>query len=92
MWAMSSRFQGDKDMVVINNSIGGWLNPPTYGYRRDEKGSLETKLIFDCTRPLGLGREFPTPTRVPPEVRERMDPRDYVRSVTDTDLGRFAIG
>ena len=52
LWALATRFQADKDLVVINNSIGSRLNPPTYGYRRDDKGTLETKLIFDCTRPL----------------------------------------
>jgi 2,5-furandicarboxylate decarboxylase 1 len=85
MWALSSRFQADKDLAIINNSIGGWLNPPTYSYRRDEKGALETKLIFDCTRPLTA--KFPVPTRVPPEVKERMDPGDYVRPLSDAELG-----
>jgi 2,5-furandicarboxylate decarboxylase 1 len=87
MWAMSSRFQADKDMVTINNSIGGWLNPPTYAYHRDDKGSLETKLIFDCTRP--MNSNFPEATRVPPDVRERMNPEDYVRGLNDTDLDRL---
>lgn len=87
MWAMSSRFQADKDMVIIKNSIGGWLNPPTYAYRRDDKGSLETKLIFDCTRPLNT--DFPMPTRVPPDVRERVNPSEFVRRVADGDLERF---
>lgn len=85
LWAFATRFQGDKDMVVINNSIGGWLNPPTYAYRRDEKGSLETKLIFDCTRPMPPAR-FPAATRVPPEVVARMDPAEYVRPLARTDL------
>ena len=62
LWALATRFQADKDLVVINNSIGSRLNPPTYGYRRDEKGTLETKLIFDCTRPLSAGK-FPDATR-----------------------------
>ncbi|MPZ52406.1 MAG: UbiD family decarboxylase [Acidimicrobiia bacterium] len=89
MWAFATRFQADKDMVVINNSIGGWLNPPTYGYQRDKKGSLETKLIFDCTRPLGMDREFPTPAGVPAEVKERMNPDDYVRSLSDAEYELF---
>jgi 2,5-furandicarboxylate decarboxylase 1 len=84
LWALSTRFQADKDLVIIPNSIGGWLNPPTYAYRRDEKGSLETKLIFDCTKPMPPAK-FPPATRVPPEVRERMDPGDYVRPVSEKD-------
>jgi 2,5-furandicarboxylate decarboxylase 1 len=84
MWALSTRFQADKDLVIINNSIGGWLNPPTYSYRRDEKGTLETKLIFDCTKPLSA--EFPTPTSVPADVKERMHPADYVNKITDSAI------
>ena len=85
LWALATRFQADKDLVVINNSIGSRLNPPTYGYRRDEKGTLETKLIFDCTRPLSAGK-FPVATRVPPDVKERMNPADYVRPLSEGDL------
>ncbi len=85
LWALATRFQADKAMVVINNSIGSRLNPPTYGYRRDEKGTLETKLIFDCTRPLSAGK-FPIATRVPPEVKERMNPGDYVRPLSEQDI------
>lgn len=89
LWAMATRFQGDKDMVTINNSIGGWLNPPTYAYQRDQKGTLETKLIFDCTRPLGVDREFPIAAGVPRDVKERMDPSEYVRSLSDGEVSGF---
>ena len=85
MWALSTRFQADKDLVIIPNSLGGWLNPPTYGYRRDEKGALETRLIFDCTRPMAPA-PFPIATRVPPDVKERMNPADYVRALTEQDV------
>ena len=85
LWALATRFQADKDLVTINNSVGSRLNPPTYGYRRDEKGTLESKLIFDCTRPLSAGI-FPAATRVPPEVKARMNPGDYVRPLSEGDL------
>jgi len=90
MWAMATRFQGDKDMAVINNSLGGWLNPPTYAYKRDEKGSLETKIIFDCTRP--LNSNFPAKAGVPAEVRDRIDPSQYVRSLNEDELKLFSEG
>lgn len=92
MWAFATRFQGDKDMVVINNSIGGWLNPPTYGYQRDKKGSLETKLIFDCTRPIGGEHEFPKPAGVPADVKARMDPSDFARSLSDDEYNWLTEG
>ena len=91
LWALATRFQADKDLVVINNSIGSRLNPPTYGYRRDEKGTLETKLIFDCTRPLSAGK-FPDATRVPPDVKARMNPDDYVRPLSEGDLAYIRGG
>lgn len=89
MWAFSTRFQGDKDLVTIANSMGGRLNPPTYGYQRDEKGGLETKLIFDCTRPLGAKHEFPTPAKVPSDVKDRVDLAGTVREATPDDLAIF---
>jgi 2,5-furandicarboxylate decarboxylase 1 len=81
LWALATRFQADKDLVTIRNSIGSHLNPPTYAYRRDEKGTLETKLIFDCTRPLS-GREFPPATRVPPAVKERFRSSEHAVPLT----------
>ena len=87
MWAMATRFQADKDMAMIKNSLGGWLNPPTYSYRRDEKGSMETKLIFDCTRP--MTGNFPQKAGVPPDVKERMNPEDYVRALNEEEYGLF---
>lgn len=91
LWALATRFQADKDLVTINNSIGSRLNPPTYGYRRDEKGTLESKLIFDCTRPLSAGK-FPEATRVPPDVKARMNPGDYVKPLSEGDLAYIRGG
>jgi 2,5-furandicarboxylate decarboxylase 1 len=90
LWALSTRFQADKDLTMITNTIGSRLNPPTYGYRRDEGGGLETKLIFDCTRPLGAG-SFPPAARVDPDVRARIDPAEYIRELTDEDVAALRI-
>ncbi|HXT87739.1 MAG TPA: UbiD family decarboxylase [Trebonia sp.] len=84
LWALATRFQADKDLAVLNNSVGSRLNPPTYGYHRDEKGGMESKMIFDCTRPLGV--DFPVATRVPLDVKERLDPAEYTRPVTADEL------
>jgi 2,5-furandicarboxylate decarboxylase 1 len=86
LWALATRFQADKDLTIIPNSIGGRLNPVTYGYKRDEKGPLETKLIFDCTRPAAPA-QFPPACRVPPEVVARMDPAAFTRPWRTQDLG-----
>ena len=44
---MATRFQADRDLTIMPNFLGGHLNPVTYGYHREEKGPMETKLIFD---------------------------------------------
>jgi 2,5-furandicarboxylate decarboxylase 1 len=90
MWALATRFQADKDLTIIRNTIGSRLNPPTYGYRRDETGGLETKLIFDCTRPVPPAT-FPSAARVPADVRARMDPAHYVRALRDEDYSALGF-
>lgn len=81
MWAFTTRFQGDRDMIVMPNFLGGHLNPVTYGYHRDEKGPMETKIIFDCTKP-APPITFPPACRVPPEVVERVNPAGVVVDYT----------
>jgi 2,5-furandicarboxylate decarboxylase 1 len=76
LWCLATRFQADRDLTVMPNFLGGQLNPSTYGWRREEKGPMETKLIFDCTKPAGV--DFPAMCRVPPEVVARMDPADWL--------------
>lgn len=82
LWAMATRFQADKDLTVINNALGGWLNPPTYSYIRDEKGGMESKLIFDCTRSIDNPAFSAPVVRVPEDVKSGVDPKDYVRAVS----------
>ncbi len=73
MWAFTTRFQGDRDLIVMPNFLGGHLNPVTYGFHREEKGPMETKMIMDCTRPAPPAT-FPPACRVPPDVIERVQP------------------
>src|SRR6185369_1181949 len=77
LWAWTTRFQGDRDLIMMPNFLGGHLNPVTYGYHREEKGPMETKLIFDMTRP-APPETFPPMCRVPPDVVARVSPEDVV--------------
>ena len=77
LWAWTTRFQGDRDLIVMPNFLGGHLNPVTYGYHREEKGPMETKMILDCTKPAPPAT-FPPACRVPPEVVERVQPASHV--------------
>jgi 2,5-furandicarboxylate decarboxylase 1 len=73
LWAMPTRFQADRDLIIMPNFLGGHLNPVTYGFHREEKGPMETKLIIDCTRPAPPAT-FPPACRVPPDVVARVNP------------------
>jgi 2,5-furandicarboxylate decarboxylase 1 len=72
LWALAMRFQADRDLVIIPNIIGSHLNPTAYGYNRLERGAMETKLIFDATKPLPP-YDFPKEAQVPAEVLEKID-------------------
>jgi len=72
LWALAMRFQADRDLVIIPNIIGSHLNPTAYGHNRLEKGTMETKLIFDATKPLPP-YEFPKDAKAPEEVIKRVD-------------------
>jgi UbiD family decarboxylase len=51
-WAMATRFQGDRDMVVLDREPGSSLDPSA------EPGTkLTTKIGFDLTAPLGEHRK-----------------------------------
>jgi 2,5-furandicarboxylate decarboxylase 1 len=46
-WAMATRFQGDKDMIVKPNQPGSSLDPS--GKHEPGKKTLTTKIGFDAT-------------------------------------------
>ena len=72
LWALAMRFQADRDLVIIPNIIGSHLNPTAYGFNRMEKGPMETKLIFDATKPLPP-YHFPKEAQAPDEVLNKID-------------------
>lgn len=72
LWALAMRFQADRDLVVIPNIIGSHLNPTAYGHDRLQRGPMETKLIFDATKPLPP-YDFPKAAQVPDEVLNKID-------------------
>jgi len=78
--SMVTRFQADRDLTVLPNFVGGHLNPVTYGYHREEKGPMETKLIFDMTRP-APPETFPPMCRVPPDAVAAARPDEIVQAI-----------
>lgn len=78
LWAFTTRFQADRDLTVMPNFLGGHLNPVTYSWHREEKGPMETKMIFDCTMP-AAPVTFPQRCRIPPDVSERVQPHQVLK-------------
>ena len=50
LWAMATRFQADRDLVVIEGSMGTVLDPSA-----DDAG-ITSKMGIDATRPFGVSR------------------------------------
>jgi 2,5-furandicarboxylate decarboxylase 1 len=75
--AMATRFQADRQMKTIPYAMGAHLNPTAYGFDRMEQGPLETKVIFDCTKPLPPYK-FAEKARAKPELVEKINLDDYL--------------
>ncbi|HEX5192439.1 MAG TPA: hypothetical protein VFW09_06525 [Solirubrobacteraceae bacterium] len=62
-WALATRFQGDRDLVVVEGALGSKLNPS--GDRR----GLSAKVGFDATVPLNEEDRF-YQSRIPASARD----------------------
>ena len=87
LWALAMRFQADRDLVIIPNTLGSHLNPTAYGLNRMEKGNMETKLIFDATKPLPP-LEFPALAKAPRRMIDAVDLRT-IQPYSPTGDGRL---
>lgn len=70
MLALATRFQADKDILVLPGVTGSPLDPSSPG------GAVTAKAVFDCTKP--LGQPFAERLAVPDDVMERVDPLDVI--------------
>jgi UbiD family decarboxylase len=70
-WAIATRFQADKNLIIIPNARGSTLDPSA-----NQETGLTTKLGVDATRPLSKSRlrferaEIPTNKKVDKIIRE----------------------
>lgn len=77
MWAVATRVQAGKDVIVIPDSYVCELDPSAYNVvTRAERGYLNDKWIIDATKPVGI--DFQERADVPAEVWEGMDLADYL--------------
>ena len=72
LWALATRFEADEDLIVMQNCLGAHLNPTAHNRRKTGHGPLQTKCIFDCTKP-APPEEFPPRAQVPAEMVADVD-------------------
>jgi UbiD family decarboxylase len=63
-WAIATRFQADKDLILIPHVRGSTLDPSA-----DQTTGLTTKVGIDATRQLSKPAEIFTPARIPTNKR-----------------------
>jgi len=71
-WAMATRFQGDKDMIVKTDQPGSSLDPS--GKQEPGKKALTTKIGFDATIPADVDK-----SKYEVVKYREVDPNDYLR-------------
>jgi 2,5-furandicarboxylate decarboxylase 1 len=69
LWAVSNRFQADRDLVVIANAQGSELDPSA------SPGGVNAKMGLDATKPL---TGFPLELRVPDDVMKKIRLEDFL--------------
>ena len=72
-WALATRFQADRDLVVASGFRAVPLDPSLAGSRTGAKAG------FDCTKPFGKAESFDFTVPEPPRLPER--PRKSVEAV-----------
>jgi UbiD family decarboxylase len=71
-WAMATRFQGDKDMVIMSNQPGSSLDPS--GKHEEGKKTLTCKVGFDATIPSDVDKSNYEAVKY-----KKVDINDYLR-------------
>lgn len=75
--ALATRFQGDKDLIVLPGLTGPALDPSL-------EGLLTTKVGFDCTKP--LGQPFAKALTIPDEVSQRRQFKEILSGLRWEDI------
>jgi 2,5-furandicarboxylate decarboxylase 1 len=77
MWALNTRFQADRDLIMIPRCRGVRMDPSGYDYLdRSAPGHAVTKAGFDVTMP--LSRPFGPRADLPAPGFEDLNPADYL--------------
>jgi len=77
MWAIATRVQADRDVIIIPDSYVCELDPSAYDITdRTKSGYLNAKWIIDATKPVGL--PFQHRADVPEDVWKNIRLEDYL--------------
>lgn len=71
LWAMATRVQGDRDVIIIPDTRGSDLDPSA------SEDGVVARVIIDATAKPSL-EEFPRRAQVPQQVMERIRIEDYL--------------
>jgi 2,5-furandicarboxylate decarboxylase 1 len=78
LWAVATRFEADRDLIVMPYCLGGQIFPTAYDWTRNNPGKMNTKVIMDATKP-APPTPFPERAQVPKEWLDRIDLESYLR-------------
>ena len=84
-WAVATRFQADRDLVVVAGAQGSPLDPSTTVTGRTD--GMSAKMGLDATRPLQYEGHTFTRVRVPGE--ELIDPTQVVQASPEKKLNKL---
>ena len=77
LWAVATRFEADKDLIIMPYCMGSHLIPTAYDITRSKHGVMQTKLIFDATMP-AKPTPFPQRADVPRHIEDKINLADYL--------------
>jgi 2,5-furandicarboxylate decarboxylase 1 len=88
-WAVATRFQADRDLVVVSGAQGSMLDPSTTVYAPPgaENAGLSAKMGLDATRPVAYTGHVFTRVRIPGEAE--VDLAREVDGAAAPDWGRI---
>jgi 2,5-furandicarboxylate decarboxylase 1 len=85
LWALNTRFQADRDLVLIPRCRGVRMDPSGYDFLdRGAVGTMVTKAGFDATMP--PSRPYGPRADIPPRGFEGLDPAAYLDPADAAEL------
>lgn len=90
-WAVSTRFQADRDLVVISGALGSQLDPSTTvnEFMGDDFQGISAKMGLDATRPLHYEGFVFTRVRIPGE--DQVDLSSSLQVADEERLQRYIL-